>query len=125
MAATSVATMTAADDSGLEVRQRLEAERRRASRRLGQLRGDFDEVVAASRDTNADDEHDPEGATIAFERSQIDTLVRQAERTLVETEAALARLDEGGYGRCEVCGRDIDPARMEVRPTARTCVTCA
>lgn len=117
--------MTAADDSGLEVRQRLEAERRRASRRLAELRGDFDEVVAASRDTNADDEHDPEGATIAFERSQIDTLVRQAERTLAETGAALARLDAGAYGRCEVCGRDIDPARMEVRPTARTCVTCA
>ncbi len=89
------------------------------------LRGDFDEVVAASRDTNADDEHDPEGATIAFERSQIDTLIRQADRTLAEVDAALARLDAGTYGRCEVCGRPIDPARLEVRPTARTCVGCA
>jgi DnaK suppressor protein len=108
-----------------DTRSRLEAERRRTTRRLAELRGDFDEVVAASRDTNADDEHDPEGATIAFERSQIDTLVRLADRTLADVDAAIARLDEGTYGRCEVCGRDIDPARLEVRPTARTCVGCA
>lgn len=108
-----------------EVRDRLEAERRRATRRLAMLRGDFDEVVAASRDTNADDEHDPEGATIAFERSQIDTLVRQAEHTLVEVAAALARLEAGTYGRCARCGGDVPAARLEVRPMARTCVGCA
>ena len=50
---------------------RLTAERDRTLRRLAALSDDFDEVVAASRDTNADDEHDPEGATIAFERSQV------------------------------------------------------
>lgn len=108
-----------------DVRAALEAERRRTTRRLAELRGDFDEVVAASRDTNADDEHDPEGATIAFERSQIDTLARLAERTLDEVDAALERLEQGTYGRCVVCGTDIDPARLEVRPTARACVACA
>ena len=106
-------------------RERLQAERRRTTRRLAQLRGDFDEVVAASRDTNADDEHDPEGTTIAFERSQIDTLVRLAHQTLTDVDAALARLDAGTYGTCEVCGRPIDPERLEVRPTARTHVGCA
>ena len=45
---------------------------------LASLTDDFDSVVAASRDTNADDEHDPEGATIAFERSQVAALVRHA-----------------------------------------------
>ena len=40
-------------------------------RRLASLTDNFNAVVAASRDTNADDEHDPEGATIAFERSQV------------------------------------------------------
>jgi DnaK suppressor protein len=107
------------------VRAALEAERRRTTRRLALLRGDFDEVVAASRDTNADDEHDPEGATIAFERSQIDTLVRLAERTLAEVDAALGRLDAGTYGRCEGCGGEVPAERLEVRPTARTCVSCA
>ncbi|MDQ6526094.1 TraR/DksA C4-type zinc finger protein [Nocardioides sp. LHD-245] len=105
-------------------RELLEAERDEARRRLAALTGSFAEVVAASRDTNADDEHDPEGATIAFERSQLATLVAQARRHLAEVEAALIRLDNGVYGRCEACGAPIDPARLQVRPAARTCVGC-
>ena len=53
-------------------RDRLAAEKTLALQRLADLTHDFEVVVAASRDTNADDEHDPEGATIAFERSQIE-----------------------------------------------------
>ena len=79
----------------------------------------------ASRDRNADDEHDPEGATIAFERSQVDALVRQTEQHLAEVDAALARLADGTYGLCERCGRPIPEGRLEARPVARTCVPCA
>ena len=103
----------------------LEEEQRRTAARLAALRGDYRGFVEASRDTNADDEHDPEGATIAFERSQTGALVRQAEEHLAEVEAALARLDEGTYGACAVCGRPIPPGRLEARPAARTCVACA
>jgi DnaK suppressor protein len=81
-------------------------------------------VVAASRDSNADDEHDPEGATIAFERSQLAALVQQAQSHLDEVEAALQRLREGSYGRCEACGAAIAPDRLAARPVARTCVGC-
>src|SRR4051812_35894056 len=105
-------------------RERLVAERDRARRRLAELTGDFREIVEASRATNADDEHDPEGATIAFERSQVATLTRQAARQLQEIDAALLRLDEGRYGVCERCGRPVAAERLEVRPTARTCVSC-
>ena len=93
--------------------------------RLTSLTGDHDAVVAASRDTNADDEHDPEGATIAFERSQIAALVRQQEFRLVEIDAAVGRLDAGIYGSCERCGLGIAEGRLQVRPAARTCITCA
>ena len=100
------------------------AERGRTVRRLADLTGDFDEIVAASRDTNADDEHDPEGATIAFERSQLSTVVEQARTRLTELDAALRRVAEGTYGICERCGRPIPEERLEARPTARTCVSC-
>ncbi len=102
----------------------LGAERTSTLERLAALRADFTGVVDASRDTNADDEHDPEGQTIAYERSQAGALVRQAVHHLAEIDAALARAAAGGYGVCEACHQPIAPARLEARPTARTCVTC-
>lgn len=98
---------------------------RRTTERLAALNGDYTGIVEASRDSNADDEHDPEGSTIAFERSQLGTLVAQARQQLAEVEAALDRLDDGSYGTCESCGRPIVPERLLARPAARTCVDCA
>jgi DnaK suppressor protein len=103
----------------------LEEERRRTTQRLADLRGDYRGFVEASKDSNADDEHDPEGATIAFERSQVGALVRHAEAHLEEIDAALARVAAGTYGVCAACGRQIPAERLEVRPTATTCVGCA
>lgn len=106
-------------------RDRLEVEREQTLRRLASLTGDFDAVVASSLDSNADDEHDPEGATIAFERSQVQALVRQAQHHLVEIDAALERVDARTYGACEDCGGPIGEGRLEARPVARTCIQCA
>jgi RNA polymerase-binding transcription factor DksA len=81
------------------------------------------EVVAASVDSNADDEHDPEGATIAFERQQLAAVTAQLLRTREELRAALA--DGAEDGRCRSCARDIGEERLAARPWARTCVDCA
>lgn len=106
-------------------RRALEDDRDRTQRRLAALSDDYAGIVAASADSNADDEHDPEGATIAFERSQVGAFAEQARQHLVEVDAALARLDAGSYGVCERCGGPVAPGRLEARPTARTCITCA
>ena len=98
---------------------------RRTTERLAALTGDYAGIVEASKDSNADDEHDPEGATIAFERSQVGTLVEDARHQLAEIEAARARLADGTYGTCEECGGPIGEGRLEARPTARTCIRCA
>lgn len=105
--------------------ERLAAERVRTLQRLSDLTRDYESVVSASRDTNADDEHDPEGATIAFERSQIAALARQARQHLEEVASALWRIDAETYGLCETCGLPITRERLEARPTARTCIRCA
>ncbi|MFC6158530.1 TraR/DksA family transcriptional regulator [Kribbella jiaozuonensis] len=106
-------------------RAQLERERQRTIERLASLTEDFDKVVAASRDSNADDEHDPEGSTIAFERSQLGALAEQAQRTLTEIDAALARVATGTYATCERCGRSISAERLQARPVVRTCIDCA
>ncbi len=107
------------------VRDQLTVEGQQERRRLAALTRDFDAIVAASRDTNADDEHDPEGTTIAFERSQVRALMAQAEHHLEELDAAVKRLEAGTYGTCEGCGRPIGEERLEARPTARFCMPCA
>lgn len=104
---------------------RLAAERTATAERLEALHRQFLAVVAASEGSNADDEHDPEGSTIAYERSQLGALVEQAEGHLAEIAAARARLADGTYGTCTSCGRAIPEGRLEARPVARTCVACA
>ena len=105
-----------------EIAARLAAERAAVRARLARTDDDLLALIAASRDSNADDEHDPEGQTIAYERAQLSASAQQARSHLVEVEAALDRLAAGTYGVCEVCGRAIGAARLEARPTARTCV---
>jgi DnaK suppressor protein len=103
----------------------LEAEQQAALDRLAALERDHAGIVEAADSVNADDEHDPEGATIAFEREHVAALIEQTREHLGQIDAALRRLDEGGYGQCELCGQPIAGGRLEARPTARTCIACA
>jgi DnaK suppressor protein len=103
----------------------LVAERDDVRRQVAQLTADLHEVMAASRDSNADDEHDPEGATIGFERAQLTSLLAAARRRLDDVERALAQAASGGYGTCERCGAPIGAERLAARPSARTCIACA
>jgi DnaK suppressor protein len=107
------------------VRAALAAERAATLDQIAGLERDFGQIVAASQADNADDEHDPEGATIAFERQHVAALLAQARGHLTAVDEALRRLAEGGYGRCEVCGQPIAPERLAARPTATRCVACA
>jgi DnaK suppressor protein len=47
------------------------------------------------------------------------------EATLARIERALAKLDEGSYGRCDSCGEAIEPARLLARPESSLCLRCA
>ncbi|MEH0844497.1 TraR/DksA C4-type zinc finger protein [Micromonospora sp. CPCC 205711] len=117
-----------------EVEVGMDAESSRAALRraraetellIASLTRDLNGVIDASLSSNADDEHDPEGATIAFERAQVAALLAGARRRLADLDDALSRLDAGTYGRCERCGLPIPAERLAVRPSARTCVHCA
>jgi DnaK suppressor protein len=48
-----------------------------------------------------------------------------AQRELVEIDAALARIADGTYGTCEVCGGAIGRDRLRALPEVRRCVTCS
>ena len=100
----------------------LEEERARRVELLPALRADIEAANSARLDSNVDDEHDPEGATIAFELSQASALLKQSSAGLEHIEAALARLAAGTYGTCAVCGEPIAEGRLEARPWTPFCI---
>lgn len=106
-------------------RDRLAAALVEITEQIGGLEGQLDEIVAASQGSNADDEHDPEGATIAFERQQVVSLIERSRATRDDIVRAVGQLDVGTYGVCEQCGQPIGAERLEARPNALTCITCA
>ena len=113
------------DGDDTAMREALRRLREQAAAEAATLDADLHGLFEAARSSNADDEHDPEGTTIAYERAQLTAVLAAARRQIAEVEVALQRLDAGTYGRCERCGQPIPAERLAVRPFARTCVACA
>lgn len=106
-------------------RSRLLADRREVEGAVRAASAQIAALMSAQRDVAADDEHDPEGPTASLQLQESRAMLRQANQHLEEVDAALLRVEQGTYGVCESCGRDIPTARLEVRPYARRCVVCA
>ena len=106
-------------------RDRLDGLRAQAEARVAATATALDELTHDREGANDDDEHDPEGVTLSSEWSRLTGLAEAAASELTQIDAALARLDAGSYGICASCGRAIPDARLEVRPFATHCVTCA
>jgi RNA polymerase-binding transcription factor DksA len=106
---------------------RLAADRAATLRRVAELEREFTGIVdsAAQGASGGDDEHDPEGATVAYERQHVAALLAQARAHLVAIDAALRKIGEARYGICDICGGPIGDERLAARPASLTCVRCA
>lgn len=86
-------------------------------------------TVASLRESTGElalaDNHPADLASETFERSKDLGAARDLRRRIRALQAGLARLGEGRYGRCEVCGRAIEPERLELVPEASSCAGCA
>ena len=105
--------------------RRIDEARTIVTARLESLRAQFLAIVEGSKWSTDDDEHDPEGSTIAFERATVGSLARDAENELRELDEASGRVVAGTYGTCERCGESIAEARLDALPAARRCIGCA
>jgi RNA polymerase-binding transcription factor DksA len=105
-------------------RELLEDERGR----LEGVRGDIEHdglIPETDEQTVAEDaggQHPADVATDTEDRSRDLGLLERIESDLADVADALRRLDEGSYGRCEVCEEPIPDERLEAQPTARRCV---
>jgi len=105
-----------------EARRRLADERERVSGLIEGLRaglGDTPENEEVG-EIAAYDQHPADLATETFEREKDLSILDGLESDLAEIGAALQRIDEGSWGTDEVTGEEIDSARLEANPAART-----
>jgi DnaK suppressor protein len=103
----SGAAGSGAAGSGAEAREALLAERAGVVRREAALDREFTQLADAASAGGTDDEHDPEGATLAFERQHTAALLDQAREQVAAIDAGPERLDAGRYGLCGRCGQPI------------------
>ena len=103
-----------------EVKKLLEQERDTVQHQLAEhgvpLEGDGVEVSV--------DEGFADSAQATTERSELLALVEQLRTHHEDVVAALGRLEDGTYGKCENCGQEIPVERLEVLPAARLCMAC-
>ena len=65
-----------------------------------------------------------DAAAITAERTEVMGLAGALKEQLDSVDVALARIEEGAYGTCANCGKEIGAARLEFRPMSTMCVDC-
>ena len=107
-----------------QFRTALLEERERVQKAIANLRDDHpgtleDEVEEMA---GTSDNHLAETATATLDREIDFTLEENSGQVLAEIDAALKRIDDGTYGTCTKCGKDIGTERLEARPWAALCI---
>jgi len=125
MTRTAEGTSALTEPQRAQLRERLSDDRLATGLLVTRLASDIDSFQGSRKDTSVDDEHDPEGPTLAFEQSQSAAILEQSRRHLAQIDDALVRIDSGAYGVCVTCGNGIPFARLEARPYSTQCVVCA
>ena len=77
---------------------------------------------AALSELSLADQHPADVASETFEQEKDASILDNVEEQLHDVDDALRRLDDGTYGRCEICGKDIGEERLRARPEARFCI---
>jgi DnaK suppressor protein len=106
-------------------RQMLEEERSRVRAAIDNLHAEHPGSISDESGEDAVyDNHLADTATETYDRELDYTLEENSEHVLSEIDAALRRIDDGSYGRCTNCGRQIPEERLEARPYATLCIDC-
>lgn len=96
-----------------------------AAERVTSLERQLRQLADEQALTTHDDEHDPEGMTIGYQRAQFQSLLSAARADLAAVEHALKRLRDGTYGICTRCGAPVGEHRLTALPATLTCIGCA
>lgn len=70
------------------------------------------------------DNHPADYGTEMFEKERNYALLSNEKNMLSQVETAMKKIDSNTYGKCEVCGIDIQRERLDIKPAATTCIKC-
>ncbi len=103
-------------------RGRLQQERTRVLAALESLRSQHEGSMQDEVDESRFDNHLAENASVTIDREIDYSLEENETRLLAAIDAAIGRLDDSTYGRCERCGKEIEAERLEAIPWAMLCI---
>ena len=107
-----------------DLRTRLTRSRDGAIEQLRRL-GIAPETDGAAPRDGANSGRDEGDEAQASERQDVEVATRERLAARIHSlSTALARIEDGSYGRCVVCGEMIETARLEALPEAETCLRC-
>ncbi len=107
-----------------ELKQALETEKEKLEKELSSFadKDEDDEYTARYVDYGDSEEDNAE----EYRQHEVNlSLSKRLESSLVDTKEALAKINAGTYGVCEVCNTSINPERLKAYPAARTCIDCS
>ena len=106
------------------LRQQLLEERERLTREIAELEADLSESLEDSSEESPYDQHMAEIAAVTLDREIDLTLEENALATIAQIDRGLEKLENGTYGRCDNCGKEIGEERLSVAPSANLCIDC-
>jgi len=86
--------------------------------------GNVNQTQSEATGENSYEDDFADSGTATFEREKDLSLDRNIKDLLFRVDKALKHIEKGTYGRCIVCGKDIDPARLKAVPYADLCIEC-
>nr|MBF6589376.1 TraR/DksA C4-type zinc finger protein [Ktedonobacterales bacterium] len=113
-------------DDEAAVRQRLTGDRKRLEHDIFERTQGSEALVPVDPllDSGGAASHEADDADAVADYDRNQALIRNSQIVLAQVRAALARLDQGTYGICERCGREIGARRLEALPYATLCIDC-
>jgi RNA polymerase-binding protein DksA len=104
----------------------LEKYRKRLLEEQAKLNEDLGPVGELSEPTPDDRQITAANAPIIAEVQDVQNRVLDIKSNrMAKINAALQSIDDGTYGTCIKCGKEIDPRRLDAEPMAMTCIECA
>jgi phage/conjugal plasmid C-4 type zinc finger TraR family protein len=109
----------------VKLREQLEEDLRSSRSSIGELDEESDELARDSdQEGGVPSNHMADVGTNVYERERLMTFEQEMRDRVTAIEDALQRMDDGAFGTCERCGKQIPLARLRAMPFTRFCVDC-